>query len=201
MGLFILQEDQAILESISLDITNSLIESKSNLMGEEIEKQKIIQMVNAGIKANGDMSKLTKINGAIEHIEDLSWLEKKQLQIEAKIKEYTQKLKSKESGALSRVWTKVKQFLLKIVGFIVKTINKLHRSAKTIYRASSALHDNHTTTDIDDIAEMSDQIKDRRIRYKIASRAGAISRSSKNYGSDDMNRLVSRYTKRAIKHR
>ena len=201
MALFISQEDQAILESISSDITNSLTESKSIYMKEEIEKQKIIQMVNAGIKANGDMSKLTKINGAIEHIDDLSWLEKKQLQIEAKIKEYTQKLKSKENGALVKVWTKVKRFLLKIVGFIVKTINKLHRSAKMIYRASSVLHDNPTTTtDIEDIGVMAGQIKDEKIKSKIASRSGAIIRAGKSYGDDDMNRLISRYTKRVIKH-
>jgi len=93
MGLFILNEDKAILDSIALDLTNSLTEESKNVyMKSQVQKQKIIEMLNAGIKANGDMSKLTKINGLIMHVDDLTWLEKKQLQIEDKIKEYSKNI-------------------------------------------------------------------------------------------------------------
>lgn len=195
MALFILNEDKAILDNIALDLTNSLTEeSKNAYMKSEIQKQKIIEMINAGVKANGDMSKLTKINGLITHVDDLTWLEKKQLQIEDKIKEYTKKLKSKESGMLSKVWTKVKQFLLKIVGFIVKAINKLYKNMKLSYKASKHLHDNSATT-IADLGSKANEIEDRNIKRKIASRSAALVRSQ---DKTEDSRFWGQYTKRNL---
>ena len=195
MGLFILNEDKAILDNIALDLTNSLTEeSKIAYMKSEIQKQKIIEMINAGVKANGDMSKLTKINGLIAHVDDLTWLEKKQLQIEDKIKEYSKKLKSKESGMLSKVWTKVKQFLLKIVGFIVKAINKLYKNLKLSYKASKHLHDNDATSLID-LGSKADEIEDRNIKRKIASRSAALVRSQ---DKTEDSRFWGQYTKRNL---
>lgn len=56
MGLFILNEDKAILDNIALDLTNSLTEESKNVyMKSQVQKQKIIEMLNAGIKANGEM--------------------------------------------------------------------------------------------------------------------------------------------------
>lgn len=195
MGLFILNEDKAILDNIALDLTNSLTEESKNVyMKSQVQKQKIIEMLNAGIKANGDMSKLTKINGLIMHVDDLTWLEKKQLQIEDKIKEYSKKLKSKESGMLSKVWTKVKQFLLKIVGFIVKAINKLYKNMKLSYKASKHLHDNDATSLID-LGSKADEIKDRNIKRKIASRSAALVRSQ---DKTEDSRFWGQYTKRNL---
>ena len=194
MGLFILNEDKAILDNIALDLTNSLTESKIEYMKSEVQKQKIIEMINAGVKANGDMSKLTKINGLIAHVDDLTWLEKKQLQIEDKIKEYSKKLKSKESGMFSKVWTKVKQFLLKIVGFIVKAINKLYKNMKLSYKASKHLHDNDATSLID-LGSKADEIEDRNIKRKIASRSAALVRSQ---DKTEDSRFWGQYTKRNL---
>lgn len=195
MALFILNEDKAILDNIALDLTNSLTEESKNVyMKSQVQKQKIIEMLNAGIKANGDMSKLTKINGLIMHVDDLTWLEKKQLQIEDKIKEYSKKLKSKESGMLSKVWTKVKQFLLKIVGFIVKAINKLYKNLKLSYKASKHLHDNDATSLID-LGSKADEIEDRNIKRKIASRSAALVRSQ---DKTEDSRFWGQYTKRNL---
>lgn len=195
MALFILNEDKAIPDNIALDLTNSLTEESKNVyMKSQIQKQKIIEMINAGVKADGDMSKLTKINGLIAHVDDLTWLEKKQLQIENKIKEYTKKLKSKESGMLSKVWTKVKQFLLKIVGFIVKAINKLYKNLKLSYKASKHLHDNDATSLID-LGSKADEIKDRNIKRKIASRSAALVRSQ---DKTEDSRFWGQYTKRNL---
>lgn len=195
MALFILNEDKAILDNIALDLTNSLTEeSKIVYMKSQIQKQKIIEMINAGVKANGDMSKLTKINGLIAHVDDLTWLEKKQLQIEDKIKEYSKKLKSKESGMFAKVWTKVKQFLLKIVGFIVKAINKLYKNLKLSYKASKHLHDNDATSLID-LGSKADEIKDRNIKRKIASRSAALVRSQ---DKTEDSRFWGQYTKRNL---
>lgn len=194
MALFILQEDKVILDNIALDLTNSLTESKIEYMKSEVQKQKIIEMIDAGVKANGDMSKLTKINGLIAHVDDLTWLEKKQLQIEDKIKEYSKKLKSKESGMFSKVWTKVKQFLLKIVGFIVKAINKLYKNMKLSYKASKHLHDNDATSLID-LGSNADEIEDRNIKRKIASRSAALVRSQ---DKTEDSRFWGQYTKRNL---
>lgn len=195
MALFILNEDKAILDNIALDLTNSLTEESKNVyIKSEIQKQKIIEMINAGVKANGDMSKLTKINGLITHVDDLTWLEKKQLQIEDKIKEYTKKLKSKESGMLSKVWTKVKQFLLKIVGFIVKAINKLYKNMKLAYKASKHLHDDDPTF-LHDLGDKAKAIEDKDIRRKIASRSAALVRSQ---DKTEDSRFWGQYTKRTL---
>lgn len=195
MALFILNEDKVILDNIALDLTNSLTEESKNVyMKSQVQKQKIIEMINAGVKANGDMSKLTKINGLIAHVDDLTWLEKKQLQIEDKIKEYSKKLKSKESGMFSKVWTKVKQFLLKIVGFIVKAINKLYKNLKLSYKASKHLHDNDATSLID-LGSKADEIEDRNIKRKIASRSAALVRSQ---DKTEDSRFWGQYTKRNL---
>lgn len=195
MALFILNEDKVILDNIALDLTNSLTEESKNVyMKSQVQKQKIIEMINAGVKANGDMSKLTKINGLIAHVDDLTWLEKKQLQIEDKIKEYSKKLKSKESGMFSKVWTKVKQFLLKIVGFIVKAINKLYKNLKLSYKSSKHLHDNDATSLID-LGSKADEIEDRNIKRKIASRSAALVRSQ---DKTEDSRFWGQYTKRNL---
>ena len=56
--------------------------------------------------------------------------------MEKKIREYNQKLKDDSQGTLAKVWTKVKQFLTKVVAAVTKAINKLAYSVKMGYRAS-----------------------------------------------------------------
>lgn len=132
-------------------------------------------MINAGIKANGDMSKLVKINGMIQHVEDLNWLEILQMRMENKIREYNRKLKDEKTGKFSRIWTNIKKFLLKVINFIASAINKLVSGGKLAYKAAKTVASGKLT-DYDGLLDKSEDIKDDNIRYKIGSRAGAILR-------------------------
>lgn len=104
MALFVIQESRFFLDEIADDITVSLQE-ETNKFAKEVGAQAILKMINAGIKANGDMSKLVKINGMIQHVEDLNWLEILQMRMENKIREYNKKLKENDdkTGRFSRI--------------------------------------------------------------------------------------------------
>jgi hypothetical protein len=138
MALFILTENKEILNLIAEDFALEFsdieaLEEGSN--DEAVGRQVILQHIDAGIKADGDSSKLVQINKALQHVDDLTWLEKLQLKMEKKIREYNQKLKDDSQGTLAKVWTKVKQFLTKVVAAVTKAINKLAYSVKMGYRA------------------------------------------------------------------
>lgn len=134
--------------------------------------QEVVKLIDAGIKADGDMSKLVKINGMFQHIDDLNWLERLQLKMENKIQEYNKKLKNDKTGTLSKVWTNIKKFLLKVVHSITSTINKLVSKAKILYKTNSSLRSGRTPENYIRIRKMN-QIKDKNIRNKIASRIGS----------------------------
>lgn len=138
MALFILTENKEILNLIAEDFALEFsdieaLEEGSN--DEAVGRQVILQHIDAGIKADGDSSKLVQINKALQHVDDLTWLEKLQLKMEKKIREYNQKLKDDSQGTLAKVWTKIKQFLVKVVAAVTKAINKLAYSVKMGYRA------------------------------------------------------------------
>lgn len=59
----------------------------------------------------------------IQSITDPTWLEKKQYQLE-------EKLKSDKTGTFAKIWTRVKQFFVKILAAITKAINKAVRFVK-----------------------------------------------------------------------
>ena len=138
----------------------------------EIYMQEVVKLIDAGIKADGDMSKLVKINGMFQHIDDLNWLERLQLKMENKIQEYNKKLKNNKTGTFSKVWTNIKKFLLKVVHIITSTINKLVSKAKILYKTNTSLRAGHTPENYIRIRKMN-QIKDKNIRNKIASRIGS----------------------------
>lgn len=138
MALFILTENKEILNLIAEDFALEFSEIEALEEGsndEAVGRQVILQHIDAGIKADGDSSKLVQINKALQHVDDLTWLEKLQLKMEKKIREYNQKLKDDSQGTLAKVWTKIKQFLAKVVAAITKAINKLAYSVKMGYRA------------------------------------------------------------------
>lgn len=138
MALFILTENKEILNLIAEDFALEFSEIEALEEGsndEAVGRQVILQHIDAGIKADGDSSKLVQINKALQHVDDLTWLEKLQLKMEKKIREYNQKLKDDSQGTLAKVWTKVKQFLAKVVAAVTKAINKLAYSVKMGYRA------------------------------------------------------------------
>lgn len=125
-----------IAEDFSIEFENDEVLSEAmDNADEAMGKQVIIKMIDAGIKANGDASKLVTINKTIQHVDDLNWLERLQLKMEKKLREYDQKLKNKETGTISKVFTKIKQFLVKVGHIIAKAINKTVYTAKIGYKA------------------------------------------------------------------
>lgn len=184
MALFVIEESRFFLDEIADDITVSLQE-EANKFAKEVGAQAILKMINAGIKANGDMSKLVKINGMIQHVEDLNWLEILQMRMENKIREYNKKLKedNDKTGRFSRIWTNIKKFLLKIVNFITSAINKLVSASKLAYKAANNVASGNLTN-FTTIPMKAQEIDDDEVRYKIASRSGALIRK---YGKDRTN--------------
>lgn len=125
-----------IAEDFSIEFQNDEVLSESmNKATEAMGKQAILKMIDAGIKADGDSSKLVTINKVIQHVDDLNWLERLQLKMEKKLREYDQKLKNKETGVISKVFTRIKQFLVKVGHIIAKAINKTVYTAKIGYKA------------------------------------------------------------------
>lgn len=125
-----------IAEDFSIEFENDEVLSEAmDNADEAMGKQVIIKMIDAGIKANGDTSKLVTINKTIQHVDDLNWLERLQLKMEKKLREYDQKLKNKETGVISKVFTRIKQFLVKVGHIIAKAINKTVYTAKIGYKA------------------------------------------------------------------
>ena len=171
MALFIINESKSL--SYSKDNNISYFSEADRFeIQYEIYMQEVVKLIDAGIKADGDMSKLVKINGMFQHIDDLNWLERLQLKMENKIQEYNKKLKNDKTGTFSKVWTNIKKFLLKVVHSITSTINKLVSKAKILYKTNSSLRSGRTPENYIRIRKMN-QIKDKNIRNKIASRIGS----------------------------
>lgn len=171
MGLFNINESKSLIYS-SDNIISYFSEANIHEIRYEIYMQEVVKLIDAGIKADGDMSKLVKINGMFQHIDDLNWLERLQLKMENKIQEYNKKLKNDKTGTFSKVWTNIKKFLLKVVHSITSTINKLVSKAKILYKTNKSLRAGRTPENYIRIRKMN-QIKDKNIRNKIASRIGS----------------------------
>lgn len=171
MGLFNINESKSLIYSKDNNISY-FSEANIHEIRYEIYMQEVVKLIDAGIKADGDMSKLVKINGMFQHIDDLNWLERLQLKMENKIQEYNKKLKNDKTGTFSKVWTNIKKFLLKVVHSITSTINKLVSKAKILYKTNSSLRSGRTPENYIRIRKMN-QIKDKNIRNKIASRIGS----------------------------
>lgn len=171
MGLFNINESKSLIYSNDNSISY-FSEANIHEIRYEIYMQEVVKLIDAGIKADGDMSKLVKINGMFQHIDDLNWLERLQLKMENKIQEYNKKLKNDKTGTFSKVWTNIKKFLLKVVHSITSTINKLVSKAKILYKTNSSLRSGRTPENYIRIRKMN-QIKDKNIRNKIASRIGS----------------------------
>lgn len=171
MGLFNINESKSLIYSKDNSISY-FSEANIHEIRYEIYMQEVVKLIDAGIKADGDMSKLVKINGMFQHIDDLNWLERLQLKMENKIQEYNKKLKNDKTGTFSKVWTNIKKFLLKVVHSITSTINKLVSKAKILYKTNSSLRSGETPENYIRIRKMN-QIKDKNIRNKIASRIGS----------------------------
>ena len=123
MALFTLQENREILATIAEDfcdyLSNDLYVNED--VNQSVARQEILIELNAGIKANGDTSKLVRLNKLIRNVDDLNWLERFQLKLEKKIKSYDVKLKKPETGTMSKIWTNIKRFLVKVLNVVVSS--------------------------------------------------------------------------------
>lgn len=62
-----------------------------------------------------------------------TWLEKKYIQLEAKLQKYEFQAKSDQTGVFKKVWIKIKSFVVKIIQLITKALAKVHRFVKNKY--------------------------------------------------------------------
>lgn len=94
------------------------------------------------IKRGGDPLEFARrLNGFNVYSTDITWLEKQQLKIEEKLEFYDKKAKSKSNGVFARIWANIKLFLTKVLRWIVKSINTVHRFVKDKYRNIKAAVD------------------------------------------------------------
>lgn len=131
MGLYIIN-NTFLIEECYFDFT-SIFNENSN---EESKEREINGQINdclgdlmAGEDVAADM--LADLCMGIESITNPTWLERKQYQLEQKIKKYEEKLKSDKTGTFAKIWTRVKKFFVKILASIAKAINKAVRFVKT----------------------------------------------------------------------
>ena len=147
MPLF--QNEQLVLESCIYDISNSIksvvvTESSDDDddVSERVRIQRHISDSLRHVQRGGDPLEFArKLNGFHVYSTDLTWLEKQQLKIEEKLKIYDKKAKSKSNGVFARIWANIKLFLTKVLRWIVKSINTIHRFVKDKYRNIKAAVD------------------------------------------------------------
>ena len=167
-----------IAEDFSIEFENDEVLSEAmDNADEAMGKQVIIKMIDAGIKANGDASKLVTINKTIQHVDDLNWLERLQLKMEKKLREYDQKLKNKETGVISKVFTRIKQFLVKVGHIIAKAINKTVYTAKIGYKAGKDMATGGIGSDFE-IMDKKDQMTGK-ARDRVLRRISVLKNSDK----------------------
>lgn len=167
-----------IAEDFSIEFENDEVLSEAmDNADEAMGKQVIIKMIDAGIKANGDASKLVTINKTIQHVDDLNWLERLQLKMEKKLREYDQKLKNKETGVISKVFTRIKQFLVKVGHIIAKAINKTVYAAKIGYKAGKDMATGGIGSDFE-IMDKKDQMTGK-ARDRVLRRISVLQNSDK----------------------
>ena len=130
MGLYIVNNN-LLIEECHIDFA-SIFNENSN---EESTEQEVNNKINnalgdlmGGEDVAADMISDICVN--IQSITDPTWLERKQYQLEEKLRKYEEKLKSDKTGTFAKIWTKVKQFFVKILAAIAKAINKAVRFVK-----------------------------------------------------------------------
>lgn len=145
MPLF--QNEQLVLESCIYDISTSIKSvitenSDDDDVSERVRIERHISDSMRHIKRGGDPLEFARrLNGFNVYSTDITWLEKQQLKIEEKLKFYDKKAKSKSNGVFARIWANIKLFLTKVLRWIVKSINTVHRFVKDKYRNIKAAVD------------------------------------------------------------
>ena len=129
MGLFIMSSN--LVEQCFTDFNNILCENTEGPVAGSIDEDlgKISKgFVNAvdNIKKGGQPTGEASILNDISKVKNLNWLQRKQVELEAKLEKYEQKVKSDKTGTFSKIWTRLKAFIVKVIHAIVKAINTAH---------------------------------------------------------------------------
>ena len=117
MGLFIMSSN--LVEQCSTDFNDILCENFEGPVAGSIDEDldSIAKRFNA---AKDNIMKGGQPTGEASIINDISKV--KNLNLE----KYEQKVKSDKTGTFSKIWTRLKAFIVKVIHAIVKAINKAH---------------------------------------------------------------------------
>lgn len=129
MGLFIMSSN--LVEQCSTDFNNILCENIEGPVAGSIyeDLDGIAKRFNAAknnIMKGGQPTGEASLINDISKVKNLNWLQRKQVELEAKLEKYDQKVKSDKTGTFSKIWTRLKAFIVKVIHAIVKAINKAH---------------------------------------------------------------------------
>lgn len=129
MGLFVMSSNLA--EQCSLDFNNILCENVEGPVAGSIDEDldSIAKRFNAAkdnIMKGGQPAGEASLINSISNVKNLNWLQRKQVELKAKLEKYEQKVKSDKTGTFAKIWTRLKAFIVKVIHAIVKAINKAH---------------------------------------------------------------------------
>lgn len=129
MGLFIMSSN--LVEQCSTDFNDILCENFEGPVAGSIDEDldSIAKRFNAAkdnIMKGGQPTGEASIINDISKVKNLNWLQRKQVELEAKLEKYEQKVKSDKTGTFSKIWIRLKAFIVKVIHAIVKAINKAH---------------------------------------------------------------------------
>lgn len=129
MGLFIMSSN--LVEQCSTDFNDILCENFEGPVAGSIDEDLdgIAKRFNAAknnIMKGGQPTGEASIINDISKVKNLNWLQRKQVELEDKLEKYDQKVKSDKTGTFSKIWTRLKAFIVKVIHAIVKAINKAH---------------------------------------------------------------------------
>lgn len=129
MGLFVMSSN--LVEQCFTDFNNILCENIEGPVAGSIDEDlnKLAKGFNASVdnimKGGQPTGEASLINN-ISKVKNLNWLQRKQVELEDKLEKYEQKVKSDKTGTFSKIWTRLKAFIVKVIHAIVKAINKAH---------------------------------------------------------------------------
>lgn len=129
MGLFVMSSN--LVEQCFTDFNNILCENIEGPVAGSIDEDlnKLAKGFNASVdnimKGGQPTGEASLINN-ISKVKNLNWLQRKQVELEDKLEKYEQKVKSDKTGTFSKIWTRLKAFIVKVIHAIVKAINKVH---------------------------------------------------------------------------
>ena len=129
MGLFIMSSN--LVEQCFMDFNNILCENVEGPVAGRIYEDldglaKGFNTSVNNIKKGGQPTGAASLINSISKVKNLNWLQRKQDELEAKLEKYDQKVKSDKTGTFSKIWTRLKAFIVKVIHAIVKAINKVH---------------------------------------------------------------------------